>query len=73
MEKCWLLTLVFMKPVCSYQILKQIVGSSVDMEYCVDIEYVQVGVPYILESNPHTFLQFQRAKKIRCGLESRAD
>jgi len=30
-------------------------------------------VPYILESNPHTFYKFQRAKKIRCGLESRAD
>jgi len=31
------------------------------------------SIPYILESNPHPFLQFQRAKKIRRRLESRAD
>jgi len=36
-------------------------------------ETIPSKIPYILESNPHPFLQFKRAKKIRCGLQSRAD
>ena len=30
------------------------------------------NIPYILESNPHSYYRF-RGQKIRCGLNSRAD
>jgi len=35
--------------------------------------YVHFNVPYILESNLHTFYSFRGLKKIICGLESCAD